>query len=354
MEKPPKIPESIQHFSHEHLLERRLLPPNEENCICFGCKLEVYPGKLCYKCKVCPFYLHQVCYNMPQKVQHPVDPNPNHYLTLYALPLSDNEKCIIDCEACQQSISSGFYYNCATCATFYHMLCLATPLSVKLPVHPHKLNLEFSPPYKFKCDLCHEPSHQGWLYRCGLCEVDVHISCAIMDSQNKFQSHLSNNIVKRDGDSRRYELMELLLLGMMDTTQDQQLTPLPDNIATPSIQFSDACFSIEIERSFTGENSEADVHHNKLVQDQSVVNKGAASQQDKKQQANHHYHYTKTPSFSSYVGPKGEELVILPPGIGSEVWKELEQTKNEMNHHPKKASKNQAESSDSGCWCSCL
>ncbi|KAK9289492.1 hypothetical protein L1049_007647 [Liquidambar formosana] len=81
------------------------------------------------------------------------------------------------CKACGKNVT-GFYYFCATCGDHYHILCSVVPLSVTIPSHPHALNLEFSPPYDFECDLCSGPGFSGWLYRCGFCDFDVHLACA--------------------------------------------------------------------------------------------------------------------------------------------------------------------------------
>ncbi|KAK9289911.1 hypothetical protein L1049_008072 [Liquidambar formosana] len=81
------------------------------------------------------------------------------------------------CKACGKNVT-GFYYFCAKCGDHYHILCSVVPLSVTIPSHPHALNLEFSPPYDFECDLCSGPGFSGWLYRCGFCDFDVHLACA--------------------------------------------------------------------------------------------------------------------------------------------------------------------------------
>ncbi|XP_027176806.1 uncharacterized protein LOC113775946 [Coffea eugenioides] len=357
----------IQHFSHEHLLERRLFPP-EGNCICFGCKLQILPGKHGYRCRKCPFYLHQVCYSMPQKIQHPVD--PNHHLTLLAMP-SDFDKAI-DCKACEQTIA-GFYYNCATCGTFYHMLCLATPLSVKLPVHPHTLKLEFSPPYKFQCDLCDMPSHRGWLYRCGFCEFDVHISCAIMDSQAMLQLQPQTRVLEIDGrtdaDSKRHELMALVLKGIAglqgqenfpSQSEYYQPSPLSEYAPTPSFQLSEACFSIDIERSFIHdglESKEADFHLVQLQESKEtkkigyvVLTKGDVH--DPKQ-PNPVVTPAKNPSDGSRIGtPQKGQKPANSSAISSHVWVELGQENAKAN-----ASNDNAglvhQTQEQGRWCSC-
>ncbi|KAJ9184678.1 hypothetical protein P3X46_004381 [Hevea brasiliensis] len=165
---------SFNHFSHQHPLEISTLPSTTDNKTCYGCNLRILPGKDYYDCKTCLFSLHRICSNMPRKTRHPA--HPYHYLSLLTSPPSSNST--FKCKACGHFIS-GFYYNCAECGIYYHILCSALPLSVAICSHPHTLKIEFSPPYAFCCDLCDKPSYVGWLYRCRFCEFDAHISCAI-------------------------------------------------------------------------------------------------------------------------------------------------------------------------------
>ncbi|KAK6149226.1 hypothetical protein DH2020_016751 [Rehmannia glutinosa] len=198
---------------------------------------------------------------------HPAD--PNHRLTLFASSLI--AKLPTECEACERYIS-GFYYSCDKCSVYYHMLCIAMPLSVKIPFfHPHILKLEIKPPYDFQCDLCDRPSYSGWLYRCRLCEFDAHISCAVTfngtdpslleRSVSEIYSVEDNRI--RETKFHQNEVMELLSEGMkkgvevkneknLDRDQFRSLDQsimISEDFTLPSYHFSDACFSIDIAKS---------------------------------------------------------------------------------------------------------
>nr|GLL46932.1 uncharacterized protein LOC109161796 isoform X2 [Ipomoea trifida] len=89
------------------------------------------------------------------------------------------------------------------------------PVSVKVPSHPHALTLEFSSSYDFQCDLCARPcyaSHRAWLYHCGLCEFDVHISCAVTNRGARFlhdESPSGDDGCRAVRGSKRHEFMEL-------------------------------------------------------------------------------------------------------------------------------------------------
>ncbi|XP_057507916.1 uncharacterized protein LOC130790874 [Actinidia eriantha] len=252
MEEPEKNRLS-HHFSHEHPLERTSLPPKGNSNTCFGCKLNIFSGKVYYKCKSCPFSLHQVCHNMPKIVQHPAD--PNHHLILQAV--TSSSKSPFKCKACGHQIT-GFYYNCAKCGDYYHILCSAVPLSIKTPSHVHRLKLEFLPPYDFQCDLCKKPSYHGWLYRCGLCEFDAHLACAITYKGAEWLQHQSVPMYNPSL-QKGHELMELITRGMNGLDQSQprdqdQLSRISEDLTVPSYQFSDACFSIDFAKSLLGDD----------------------------------------------------------------------------------------------------
>lgn len=199
---------SFYHFSHEHPLERTKSPPNK-NTICSACNLKIISGKDFYICKTCPFYLHQVCYNMPRNIKHPS--HSTHSLTL----LYSNSSKTKQCEACGYSIENGtFYYTCVQCDLYYHILCSALPLTISVSSHSHSLKLTFSPPYDFCCDICNIPSYNGWLYRCQICEFDTHISCAISNKKEQEQPIISNGQSKFSSVAYN-ESNQLAILGVL-------------------------------------------------------------------------------------------------------------------------------------------
>lgn len=286
-----ELEETARHFSHHHPMERSNSPVDGA-FTCSGCNLKVVCGKDYYCCKVCPFFLHQVCYNMPRKTRHPS--HPAHSLNLLVMPSS--AKGSFKCKACAQQVI-GFYYTCEECGIFYHILCSAMPLSTVVNSHSHTLKLEFSLPYDFKCDLCQEPGYKGWLYRCHSCEFDTHLVCAIINRKaqsihhqlDPFPDPLTRQILyssassliktnqKIDYISESNELMLLVAQsinerirqkpGALQIKQDiAAVTPDPgENLehldhssllsagqsTLTSYQFSDSCFSIDIARSYS-------------------------------------------------------------------------------------------------------
>ncbi|XP_016452291.1 uncharacterized protein LOC107776864 [Nicotiana tabacum] len=304
-----KTEEKVQckHFSHGHQLEYTNKLPPKGNAICSGCKLSIFPDKFYYKCETCSYFLHQVCFNMPKNLEHLVD--PIHHLTLLPMPSSsihDSTRC----KACEKEIT-GFSYTCAKCYSYYHTLCLALPLTLKLPSHCHTLDLEFCPPYDFECDLCKKPCYKGWLYHCSSCEFDAHISCAITHKgedihnpcESIYQSKSSDQVLEKETKtgSKCHELMDLLSKYMKGTEKSisQDHVQLQVQQQTPSYQFSDGCFSIDLAKS-------------QLLNDEQM-RKGAD------------YHAVEIPESKekqnvAYVTlTKGVNL-SSSSGIGSEVW----------------------------------
>ncbi|PON44490.1 C1-like [Parasponia andersonii] len=303
---------SFSHFSHDHPLRLTNSPPKDNN-FCSACKLKITSSgnEAYYTCKTCSFFLHQVCYNMPRKTRHPA--HQAHRLTLQTTP-SVSQEVSFKCKACGDHINGGFYYGCTECGICYHILCSALPHSILVTSHPHELKLAFSPPYNFSCDICSKPSYNGWLYRCRLCEFDTHLICAIsnrtsksvdgqhrlMPFSNSSNQHISTNSSPADNNSKVEELMRLVTQGLLEKnavsswdlrlnspqdnpniTRTQVVTgvfhqtdsklginsPIPgikflhqsplltsvseDWSTTPSTQFSAACFSIDLAKSYS-------------------------------------------------------------------------------------------------------
>ncbi|KAK1408461.1 hypothetical protein QVD17_40255 [Tagetes erecta] len=243
-----------RHFSHDHSLDYTKLQPHPD-ADCAGCRQPIAPGKFYYRCKLCTFYLHQVCFSMPENVTHPSD--PKHNLTLETFPTTS--KAPIRCKSCENPIK-GFYYRCAKCVDYFHTLCLAAPLSMKTPLHRHSLNIEFVPVYDFQCDLCDQPSYSGWVYHCNLCEFDAHLSCVLthkgsVGPPDDMRGPMTDGAGSRDetrdpvtdvlrGNPRQDELMELLTRSSnFVNNQDQSMQ---------SFQLSEACFSIDFQKSLIG------------------------------------------------------------------------------------------------------
>ncbi|XP_068645369.1 uncharacterized protein [Aristolochia californica] len=172
----------IHHFSHPHPLELSNVQQMSSIAFaapCAGCKHK--PSGWVYVCKVCNFCLHVSCSQMPQLIHHPA--HAIHPLSL--LPQPAYSAGYFNCDACGR-LGDGFSYRCGACDLDIHVLCAAMPLSLAHQAHHHHLKLELIPPYHnkgFSCDLCGNLGSNHWLYRCSSCEFDAHLSCATTKHQ---------------------------------------------------------------------------------------------------------------------------------------------------------------------------
>ncbi|KAE8710018.1 EARLY-PHYTOCHROME-RESPONSIVE1 family protein [Hibiscus syriacus] len=163
----------IQHFSHPHPLELALNPQTLNPSPCSACKLQ--SSGWMYTCKPCNFTLHASCSQLPRLITHPC--HPGHSLGL--LPAPSYPVGYFNCDGCGQR-GYGFNYHCNQCEFDIHSLCASKPLAIRCGSHPCQLQLFFYPPYQtkgFSCDVCHQIGSNHWLYRCSICEFDVHMSC---------------------------------------------------------------------------------------------------------------------------------------------------------------------------------
>ncbi|KAF2322229.1 hypothetical protein GH714_008908 [Hevea brasiliensis] len=168
----------IHHFSHPHPLElsnNNLQSLSPHTTPCSACKLQ--SSGWIYSCKPCNFTLHLSCSQLPSLINHPG--HPIHLLTL--LPTPAYPGGAFNCDGCG-SDGHGFSYHCNKCGFDVHATCAQNPLSLAHQSHPHNLHLTFHPPYHtkgFSCDICQKIGSNHWLYRCGPCEFDAHLECAM-------------------------------------------------------------------------------------------------------------------------------------------------------------------------------
>ena len=114
---------------------------------------------------------------LPQQITHPFD--QNHTLSLLPKPLYPEG--LFNCDACGKE-GNSFSYHCGLCNIDLHTTCASMPLMLSHQSHYHQLNLTFSSPddnKSFSCDICMEQlGVKQWRYRCSLCDFDAHLGCA--------------------------------------------------------------------------------------------------------------------------------------------------------------------------------
>ncbi|KAL1351392.1 uncharacterized protein [Arachis hypogaea] len=285
---------SVVHFSHPHPLEFTTELNNNNNVTCFGCKLSFMNGESYYHCKPCNFSLHYACFKMPLITNHPS--HSKHDLVLIVIPSSPATRATLRCAACGHHVT-GFTYHCAECSSvFFHAFCLALPLSVAISPHPHRMELEFMPPYDFFCDLCTKSTYNiGWLYRCRMCEFDSHIACAVQNIEPQSVEHpsftqanaLMTQFTAHHGGGMVYEIMRLVatqiqqgkVIGSPSPSRGrdfraylEERTPLRDK-STPSRQFSEAYFSIDLNAKKDGDDQKSNKNNLSVVAERSEGDK---------------------------------------------------------------------------------
>ncbi|XP_073126206.1 protein VACUOLELESS GAMETOPHYTES-like [Henckelia pumila] len=178
----------LTHFSHPHPLKLS----NAAASHCSACKvLDASGAAAVYSCTVCSFSLHKKCYDLPQKIKHEFD--QAHVLSLQPKPVYPEG--VFKCDACGIQ-GDGFSYHCSPCGTDLHSICASLPMTLSHNCHQqHYLSLTFSAPYAgnaFSCDICKRVGSKTWLYRCNLCEFDVHLTCVAMIPTSTPHNHPQN------------------------------------------------------------------------------------------------------------------------------------------------------------------
>ncbi|KAL8062127.1 hypothetical protein ABFX02_02G125900 [Erythranthe guttata] len=173
--KPSDQTPATTHFSHPHPLQ--LVDPQTltQFSHCSACKLDAAAAAAVYTCRPCNFILHQKCYQMPQKMNHPYD--KTHALVLQPKPVY--AEGVFRCDACGNE-GGGFSYTCGPCGVDLHTTCAFLAAELPHHCHHHPLSLTYSAPYEgntFSCDVCKMITSQTWMYRCNGCEFDVHVTC---------------------------------------------------------------------------------------------------------------------------------------------------------------------------------
>ncbi|KAL7120681.1 hypothetical protein ACP275_02G136800 [Erythranthe tilingii] len=185
--KPSDQTPATTHFSHPHPLQ--LVDPQTltQFSQCSACKLDAAAasggGAAVYTCRPCNFILHQKCYQLPQKMNHPYD--KTHALVLQPKPVY--AEGVFRCDACGNQ-GGGFSYTCDPCGVDLHTTCAFLAAELPHHCHHHPLSLTYSAPYEgntFSCDVCKIITSQTWMYRCNGCEFDVHVTCVAKQQQQQ-------------------------------------------------------------------------------------------------------------------------------------------------------------------------
>ncbi|XVF30999.1 hypothetical protein REPUB_Repub16aG0107600 [Reevesia pubescens] len=200
---------TIQHYSHiEKLTLFKYRKIKEQDYDCIGCEKRLLNSDLCYGCRGCGFFLHEVCRDkIPRTLYHPF--HPSHPLHLHYLNSS-----AYYCSACGESIffrtSLSTSYWCQICSFRLDLHCAKLLPTLKHKCHNHlltyfpKVGTEHRQ-HQFQCSVCHKLCDANF-YRCVHCDFNFHVQCVIPSSaKHKYHRHplILMNPLKED-DSEKY------------------------------------------------------------------------------------------------------------------------------------------------------
>ncbi|KAK9275836.1 hypothetical protein L1049_023108 [Liquidambar formosana] len=172
---------AINYEGHDHRLTL-LDKIYNKHAVCKTCDKPCDAFVLC--CVKCDFNVHKSCAELPQKLQHPF--HPRHNLTLFREnPYGLGKTCL--CDACRKPYS-GFIFHCADCKFDLDVGCASIVPSLRYEGHDHLLTL-FDKIYDRRlCNVCDKPCN-AFVYRCVMCNFNVHKLCAELPNQIQHPSH---------------------------------------------------------------------------------------------------------------------------------------------------------------------
>ncbi|KAF5190883.1 Cysteine/histidine-rich C1 domain protein [Thalictrum thalictroides] len=167
---------ALSHFSHKHPL---LNVSRNSDFICDGCSSYGFDSR--YECRNCNFDLHEFCATCPKFLSSYM--HPEHRL-VFQPKLPDSmiyAGLVAICDVCEDVIE-GFFYTCKGCEFHVHPLCSQVPQHLDHPIDPkHLLEFQLGPPSC--CNTCSEMCGP-LSYRCGSCNIDICFACVVEDDED--------------------------------------------------------------------------------------------------------------------------------------------------------------------------
>ncbi|TYJ11804.1 hypothetical protein E1A91_A11G301800v1 [Gossypium mustelinum] len=182
----------ILHYSHNHELSFfKYRKVREEDYDCLWCEKHLLPSEVCYGCRYCKFYLHQVCSDkIPKTLSHYF--HPKHPLRLTCNLAFPSDKC----NACSKWCRFGTpLYVCEMCNFRLDFDCAKLSPSLKLDCHHHLLTFfkDFKKSEEGQdsyCKACGKRYSGGSVYSCVQCHFTLHLKCVVPSSARyKYHRH---------------------------------------------------------------------------------------------------------------------------------------------------------------------
>lgn len=172
----------IKYFCHDHLLKlEKYDGVQDAEKQCQACILHI-DSRSFYNCTQCDFVLHEVCANLPLKLDHALH---NHPLFLDPAPVEKNDPTY--CTVCGLNFS-GFRYKCSNkkCVPLGHLKyqidvrCILVPDYFTHKSHEHPLFIPIAGRQrKIICKGCMHKCGSDYL-QCTLCEFAICYKCATL------------------------------------------------------------------------------------------------------------------------------------------------------------------------------
>ncbi|KAK3011164.1 hypothetical protein RJ639_013012 [Escallonia herrerae] len=169
----------LAHVSHPHPLilcdvqAGNICISKDDLLVCNGCAQPIMASNSYYRCSQisCDFFLHTICTELPDEVQHPC--HPEHPLSFH--PKSSAESLsIFACNLCS-TYSNGFRYRCELCNYDLDLRCASLPDTIEHEAHRHSLVPATS---GIHCSACREYC-SFVVYGCDTCGFYLDAFCAM-------------------------------------------------------------------------------------------------------------------------------------------------------------------------------
>ncbi|KAH6794851.1 hypothetical protein C2S52_005328 [Perilla frutescens var. hirtella] len=174
----PSHPLHLEEPNHNLNLQT---PPKLDLTLCRICRS--YTNGLFYECTKCDDFKADIkCASLPDTIKHAA--HPQHHLKLLTIEITSESSYLERmCTACGGNTIYDVCYRCDICEIIMHASCALLPATVTNPVwdkHPLPLTFDASVnhPSGFYCDICEEEMNpKRWMYHCHHCDFSLHPDC---------------------------------------------------------------------------------------------------------------------------------------------------------------------------------
>ncbi|XP_010422952.1 PREDICTED: uncharacterized protein LOC104708145 [Camelina sativa] len=168
----------IKYFCHEHNLKlEKYNGVRDKDKQCQACILHI-DSRNFYNCTQCDFFLHEVCANLPRKLDHALHQHP-----LFLDPVPPKKSNFLTCVVCSRAFA-GFSYKCAckgSCRRFQvdvRCILVAADHPFTHKSHERPLFIPISTvDKKALCGACKTTGADFYL-QCTLCDFSLCYKCA--------------------------------------------------------------------------------------------------------------------------------------------------------------------------------